>query len=908
MPSSVSFMQNVYIYTTYIIGMPYSQTMSNVDTPYKKHGNIINNRSVYQSSPSKSYRYFGTMKLLALAILAVLPSGSYSVDVQFGVCSNATVIPSTPVFPYVTNYDLDFSLDCFPVDDDDGLYVEYGCPSFWYSWIPDASGSYDFRVAIESTSAKIELGIYQGSKCDLLNYVDFGSQNEIVSSTVEVEAGTKYFFNFTLNDYDIQDPSKLTFSLDRTPVRPANDECVGAIVVNPLMDEVVIGNVTNALREVDLQSISSCYVDTSPGIWYKIDNWTHSELGVLLSIPSKVVEGDCVLSAAIRVFNGTDCGNLECVGRINRFYETGYCDATTYGFLPSAFSTYYILVQGIIQDTFPLSVSTFSATPPQNVKCNKPIVIPSAPTFPYTSMEVNIGLAKIDPAYAQSTCDDHRFNVNFRKVWYEWSPDVSGHYPFGATSSFTYSAIFEGAGCYATNEVYCGYDLGTSLFAVRYNSFYLTAGKKYHILITYHGGFGEFYPLALTIGAPISTPPNAECDGAISLNPISDKIAGDTVNATYKSIRTCIDRSQESSKDFGLWYEMENMSNDTLSVSVSVCGEGEKADHGISVYQGDNCRNLKCIARFDPGLGCGDSAKLFFFVSPATKYYFYIAARTRSINSKFTLTVDGSPSFLTLINAQTDTAIALLGTTPINYRKFPTSKLNILATFGSDITVSSVRMTFNNPNRNFCEKYAPYAVFGDSKGDFFNATIPLGTHLATATPYAQAGCQGPAGISVAKNFTVGPGCAYSFYGHNTGSVWYAGQCSLGFGDSRAFTSVKIPALPCNVNIEYRPSCGFDVQVVRMTLRNAVTNAVVHDVIDREKPFFLFDTQTANYTSEFPTFTAFAASNSSIAPGSYILTPFIDGIQHPDLKLFVGNKTACNACVPYYCWCRDIKQY
>jgi hypothetical protein len=343
-----------------------------------------------------------------------------------------------------------------------------------------------------------------------------------------------------------------------------------------------------------------------------------------------MVDGECVLSAAISVFTGTDCGKLECVYRSNFYIFSRACEENILGFLPSVFSTYYIFVHGIIRDTFPLSVSTFSATPPRKNECRSPIVIPSAPTFPYTTTEVNLGVAKIVPAEADSTCDDPASSPYFRKVWYEWSPDVSGVYPFGAASSFSFFArsgtdfaIFEGDTCVAPKQVYCGsIDNSPS----RYDRVYLTAGKKYHILITYDGGFGGFYPLALTIGAPIATPPNDACDDAISLNPLSDKIMGNTVNATRDFRRTCVD--PESFSSFGVWYKMENMSNNTLSVSVSVCGEEETIDHEISVYQGDNCRNLKCIAGIDGrkyGVGCGDFAKLFFFASPATKYYIHVS-------------------------------------------------------------------------------------------------------------------------------------------------------------------------------------------------------------------------------------------------------------------------------------------
>jgi hypothetical protein len=220
------------------------------------------------------------MKLLALAILAVLTSSAYSVAGQFSVCSNATGIPSTTVFPFVTENSVDVSLDCVYGD------FAYICPSFGYSWIPDVSGVYDFRVESRSILyRRVQLAIYQGSKCDSLNFVDFGSQYGIVTRTVEVEAGMKYFFNFTV--LDIRNTYELYFSLDRTPVPP---ECVGAIAVDPLMDEVVIGNVTNAVPGVFPLDLG-CGVDQySRGLWYKIENWTHSELGVLLSIPSKVVE------------------------------------------------------------------------------------------------------------------------------------------------------------------------------------------------------------------------------------------------------------------------------------------------------------------------------------------------------------------------------------------------------------------------------------------------------------------------------------------------------------------------------------------------------------------------------------------------------------------------------------------
>jgi hypothetical protein len=286
---------------------------------------------------------------------------------------------------------------------------------------------------------------------------------------------------------------------------------------------------------------------------------------------------------------------------------------------------------------------------------------------------------------------------------------------------------------------------------------------------------------------------------------------------------------------------------------------------------------------------------------------------------KFTLTINGSPSYLSLINSQTDTFIEPLGAT-IDYGEFPTSKLNIQATFDPDIPVSSVRMTFDNPNRTFCENKAPYAMFGDSKGDFYNATIPLGSHLATATPFGLPGCRGPPGIPIATNFDVEVGCDFFLYAHDTGAYGWNdipddSGCPLGgsqgyyrfnvfFGDVPSF---NVSALPCNVNIEYRPSCGFDVRVVRMTLHNAVTKEVVHERTDREFPYFLFGTRTVSSTPYGP---LYAASNNSIAPGSYTLTIVVNGIQQPTFNLFVGDQVKCTDCSQGLgrCYCPEYYIY
>jgi hypothetical protein len=342
-----------------------------------------------------------------------------------------------------------------------------------------------------------------------------------------------------------------------------------------------------------------------------------------------------------------------------------------------------------------------------------------------------------------------------------------------------------------------------------------------------------------------------------------------------------------------------------LSIIASVCKGGTSSDHEISVFEGNNCEKIKCVGKEYGTNECGANSKSVFFAFPASTYYIYISQYIFSPSpGKFTLTIDGSSSFLSLINPITNKFIVPLGA-DLYYSTLPTSNLNMQATFDPIIPVTSVRMTFDNPKRNFCEKKAPYAIFGDFNGDFYNATIPVGTHLATATPYGQPGCRGPPGITVATEFTV-ISCGFYFHAYDTNSEWNRVLCSLGYSlqvPRSTRLSVNASALPCNVNVQFQPYCGFDIRFVQMTLRSAVTKKVVHEsTTNGTGPFFLFGTRIVRSN---PRFTTYAASNNSIAPGSYTLTATVNGIQQPSMSLFIDNELPCTDCSTDRCGCLGV---
>ncbi len=113
----------------------------------------------------------------------------------------------------------------------------------------------------------------------------------------------------------------------------------------------------------------------------------------------------------------------------------------------------------------------------------------------------------------------------------------------------------------------------------------------------------------------------------------------------------------------------------------------------------------------------------------------------------------GSVDSFTLIDANTDQAVATLqdgGT--MNLEALASEQLNIRANVSG--TVESVRFALDG-NANFqTENHAPYALVGDTNGDYKAWTPTEGTHTLTATPYPQDNASGTAGTARTITFEV----------------------------------------------------------------------------------------------------------------------------------------------------------
>ncbi len=110
---------------------------------------------------------------------------------------------------------------------------------------------------------------------------------------------------------------------------------------------------------------------------------------------------------------------------------------------------------------------------------------------------------------------------------------------------------------------------------------------------------------------------------------------------------------------------------------------------------------------------------------------------------------------LTLFNADTDQPILdpMNSGAVINLGALPTRNLNIRANVNA-APIGSVRFGLDGNASYRTENSAPYALAGDTAGDFNAWTPSVGNHSVSATPYAGSGATGAAGTGVTLTFTV----------------------------------------------------------------------------------------------------------------------------------------------------------
>ena len=109
-------------------------------------------------------------------------------------------------------------------------------------------------------------------------------------------------------------------------------------------------------------------------------------------------------------------------------------------------------------------------------------------------------------------------------------------------------------------------------------------------------------------------------------------------------------------------------------------------------------------------------------------------------------------SGFTLVNADTDEDIMEL-TDGASVDLFDYPALNVRANTYPDV-VGSVQFVLNGKVKGLIEKFAPYSLFADNQGDYFDGHLRPGEYEVTAIPFTEIDAQGDKGQAKSVKFTV----------------------------------------------------------------------------------------------------------------------------------------------------------
>jgi hypothetical protein len=687
----------------------------------------------------------------------------------------------------------------------------------------------------------------------------------------------------------------------------SNDECLTATVILPRITLPYINEIPNFVNATanpnDLvSSCSSSISDALPiSAWYYWESSVNRLVDFSSIGESQTRDNFDDIYPIITIFQGNECNDMQFIACSGLYLPE---------FEVKAGTKYFISISAfLIADSSTVTL-TVTETPdvPINDECTGALVIPSKITFPFSTVPLPVSTATENANDPVSSCkessafttsiksdfptsvpfgppslttatlnfpssvpfespisDPPTFRVTTANVWYSWIPLISGLYDLrtdkstdaiGRIGLSTAIEIYKGNSCNSATEVACS-RIEQSIRGVE-----LIAGTKYFIKIITVSSFGA--SLVLTLNqTPASPPKNEDCVNAMNIHPSKGTIIlGDTFSATAGKGLNGFCNSYDSP---GLWYKFTVPK--PMLIDVSTCNVGTSYDSRIEILSGDKCDDLQCVFANEDGnaQACRLSSSLSFYAKEFTTYYIFVQGFSDD-TGYFTLTVDGSPNILYLIDARSDNVIqALTGNDKFSYIDLPSSELNIEAQF--EDKVKSVMVTFDNPLFSHCETNAPFAVFRNNNTDYFGKTIPLGWHTVTATPYNGAKCKGPAGTKISKSFYVDR-CEYN-------SIYYDFT-----GKSKFFLDFysQIPA--CKVNIEVAPFCGFDIGFVELKIRNTKTNRIVQTKKELDSPYFVFGNRGQ------------VINRGSLKPGNYTIELNIDGIQHASTPFTAIDNGSC----------------
>jgi hypothetical protein len=382
--------------------------------------------------------------------------------------------------------------------------------------------------------------VRKGENCTALEFVErrtFYSDETCASVSFFASKNTSYVIRFRfLQNFN---PQFFNFTLNGTiAMRPPNDECATAILLDPSVSPMKISGTTKD--------------SVTDSVYYKIKVGMEKEYEIF----PQVCAEKSVDFTAIEVSRGDDCEKLH-EERI--FFFNKRCN--TFSFRVSKNSTYFLSVSfrrgrqvDYIGSTFNMTSTSRIAIPPPNDECVEAI--------------------PVDPL-ARNTITGNTIDSYDGKAYYKFNVGTLNDLAINITvcSELLFSAyVYKGNDCDRLVNVKARlYEFGscrtTSIIASKRSSYIFSLVPGIYDLAK-----GKHFNASFT-SRMANSPPNDECADAIVVDPFDE--------TTF-----FFDTTESSSGS--VFYQLNVGSVKDIAMSITVCGDG-----GVSV------RNSDCIGFHD---------------------------------------------------------------------------------------------------------------------------------------------------------------------------------------------------------------------------------------------------------------------------------------------------------------------
>ena len=394
----------------------------------------------------------------------------------------------------------------------------------WYKFT--AINTSHLIIVTPETMNNVVFQVFSGTCSGLSNLFcqngTVGSDSESYKLT-NLTIGNTYYIRVYSYYASIYDQGTFTICVNLPPPIPSNDNCSGAITVAVNNDESCTLS-TSGTSIGATQSQVGCSGTADDDVWYK---FTAINASHLITVTPETMN-----DVVFQVFSGTcsDLSNLLCRNSTNGSDSESYMLTNlTIG------NTYYIRVYSYAisgyQGTFTICINLPPPIPP-NDDCSDAITVA-------VNNDENCTLITSGTSIGATQSMVACFGIADDDVWYKFTASDTSHMltVTPETMGFVTFQVFSGT-CTGLNSLICQNGGITNNPAI-YKLTDLTIGETYYIRIySAYNNYGQG-TFTICINLPPPTPPNDNCDGAITVDVNTDQNCTLTTSGTsYGAVKS----------------------------------------------------------------------------------------------------------------------------------------------------------------------------------------------------------------------------------------------------------------------------------------------------------------------------------------------------------------------------------